>query len=445
MIFSLKSEKHHVKSFKLNITNGSHDKPIAFGPCSVVNGKVNLHVSKTQYVHQLKVMFECTVATKRHQKTIFSVASVLLDSQSPRSRTQGIELQAGNHMYLFAIKLPETNYPPTLHDAQYGHQVNFSLQGHLELARPGLQLHTPPVHILYLPLVTCESIAPSSPIQRQKIFQHRHNRIQIDAKLLRPACCPGDLCTIQLTTHNQSDFKIMHVELAMISSVTSQFAQQGIQRFNHTEHTQRYSIAQKHNDIYQTQLQFKIPSHCVPSAQSHQYIDIAYQLMLTIPLFASSSTNPYTSMMISLPVMIATVPSVVPAGPGPSMSSMTLLPLPRLQIPPTYQDSHGSRLATDLPSFLDQLTDSSGESPLPSPLSAFSMDGSWTDPDSHSPLLDHTDHDLMLVPPLVLPSSSPSAHLPPEPPAIVVQQDESGHLMVPTAPNPHRSRTAVLS
>ncbi|KAI8074458.1 hypothetical protein BC940DRAFT_288306 [Gongronella butleri] len=422
MIFSVKSNKHHVKSFKLNVTTGSHDKPIAFGPGSVVNGQAIIHVSKTQHVRQLKVVFKGTVHAKKCAATIFSVSSVLLDSQIPRARAQGIELGPGNHMYLFAIKLPEANYPPTLEDASYGHQVHYTLQGFLDLENQ--QLETPPVHIFYLPLVTCEAAAPASPIQRQKLFQQGQDRIQING-----------IGAPRLTTHNQSEFKISHVDLAMISTTTSQFGQMGLQQHNHTVATDKYHVAHyRRADAHVARLHFKVPSRCVPSSQSHRHIDIAYQLMITVPLYhqsAASNASPRSSLMISLPITVATVP----------YTSTT--PLPQLQIPlPAYQDSHGSRLATDIPSFLDQSTDS-GDSPLPSPHSVYSADGSWCDPDRASPtMLDAPALDLPLVPPLALPGGIHTAQQQQQD----IPQDESGHLMVPTASTHHpRPRTPAAS
>jgi hypothetical protein len=39
MIFSSKNNKHRVKSFVLKVSSGAQNKPVAYGPGSVVNGK----------------------------------------------------------------------------------------------------------------------------------------------------------------------------------------------------------------------------------------------------------------------------------------------------------------------------------------------------------------------------------------------------------------------
>jgi hypothetical protein len=98
------------------------------------------------------------------------------------------KLNAGNHMYLFAIKLPDVNYPPTLRDNYIDHKVDYTLQGFLDVVNPDQELQTHPVHIMYLPLVTCQP--NSSPIRRKKIYQNGEHLVQIDAELMRPAYCP---------------------------------------------------------------------------------------------------------------------------------------------------------------------------------------------------------------------------------------------------------------
>lgn len=93
-------------------------------------------------------------------------------------------------MYLFAIKLPDNNYPPTLYDNYIDHKINYTLQGYLDLKTPDQQLHTQPKHILYLPLISYQPTS-NSPIQRKKLYQKGDAFIQIDAELLKPAYCPG--------------------------------------------------------------------------------------------------------------------------------------------------------------------------------------------------------------------------------------------------------------
>ncbi|KAI8089950.1 uncharacterized protein BX664DRAFT_386350 [Halteromyces radiatus] len=429
MIFSSRNNRHHVKSFVLKVSSGALEKPIAFGPGSVVNGNVVVQVSKMQRVRQLKVVFQCTEHSGKHSNTIFSVASTLLGNGN---RTQVTELPVGNHMYLFAIKLPDVNYPPTLRDNYIDHKVNYTLQGFLDMVSPEQEIQTQPVHIMYLPLVTCQ--LPSSPIQRKKIYQKEGQLVEIIAELMKPGYCPGDMCTIKMITQNQSDFKITHVDLTFMSTTASHMSTSQLEGFrrNHTLYSEKfYTAINKRTHDQHTLLQFKIPPSCAPSTQTHRHIDISYQIMITVPLYytsssSSSSSSSVASLMISLPVTIATVPYT---GPLP----------PLLQIPlPSYQDSQDNRLASDMPSFLNQNVHD--DSPLPSPRSAFSVEGtgSWSDPDrcSVSPMMEEAID--WPVPSLTLgPVVSNNNNL--------VPQDESGHLMVPGNMNRRRSVSSNAS
>ncbi|CAO3594935.1 unnamed protein product [Absidia cylindrospora] len=434
MIFFRNNNNHHIKSFVLKASSGAQDKPVAFGPGSVVNGNVVIQVSKAQLVKELKVVFQCSEHSGKRSNVIFSVKSVLLGGDG----SQVNNLNVGNHMYLFAIKLPDVNYPPTLRDNYIDHKVDYTLQGFLDVVNPNQELQTRPVHIMYLPLVTCQS--NSSPIQRKKIYQNGEHLVQVDAQLMRPAYCPGDMCTIKLITQNQSDFRITHVDLAFISTTSSHLSSTQVEGSprNHTLYTEKFytAINKRINDQH-TLLQFKLPSSCPPSTQTHRHIDISYQIMITVPLHyhtssssaaaaPPTSSSPVSSLMISLPITIATVPSTSP------------LP-PRLEIPlPSYQDSQVNRIAADMPSFLNQHID--GDSPLPSPHSAYSVEGtgSWSDPDrcSVSPMLEEQ--------PLVdWPTGVPSLNMGGVSSSagasnsnnMISQQDESGHLMVPGTSN----------
>ncbi|CAO3610981.1 unnamed protein product [Cunninghamella echinulata] len=390
---------------------------------------------------------------------------------------QDTELNAGNHMYLFAIKLPDNNYPPTLYDNYIDHKINYTLQGYLDLKTPDQQLHTQPKHILYLPLISYQPTS-NSPIQRKKLYQKGDAFIQIDAELLKPAYCPGDMCSIKLITQNRSDLKITHVDLAFLSTTASHFSTSQSQGFrkNHNLYTEKFYVAinSRTNDNH-TLIQFKIPSSCAPSTQSQRHIDISYQIMITVPLYnphsssttrlssnsTTNSTSPSSvasSLMISLPISIVTVPY-----------SNTPLP-PQLLIPlPSYQDTQDNNhnyLNADMPCFLNHPS-SGGESPLPSPRSIISVDGtgSWTDPDrcSVSPLLEDTaitsssSLDWPVIPPPVTLSGNPSPStssssigaslIPPihhhNNSNNILLQDQSGHLMVPSSNNNDRRRRSL--
>lgn len=90
-------------------------------------------------------------------------------------------------MYLFAIKLPQVNYPPSMHDNAFGHRIHYTLQGVIDLISVP-QHNTPTISILYLPLVTGSQNQIS---RKTQMFQKEDKKIQVVAELIKPAYCPG--------------------------------------------------------------------------------------------------------------------------------------------------------------------------------------------------------------------------------------------------------------
>ncbi|KAI9031556.1 hypothetical protein CLU79DRAFT_729121 [Phycomyces nitens] len=410
MFFNKSTETSAVRSFQLTISSGN-DRQVAFGPGSILNGSVLLTLDRPIQAYNIRVQFKCEERDKSKTKsTVFSVNEYVWGKA--RTDEERAELPTGSSIYLFAIKLPHINYPPSMHDTRIGHYVDYVLQGFLECnPEAPYGMDTLPVSVLYLPLISSrqpgEPQMASKPAKRSQTFDKPGSHVEMTAELIKTAYCPGDVCTIKLTTSNQSDHKITTIQLTLDSIATTSilptFASDApilnsLRHTHHTLHSETFFVSiPKHSQDRQSIIQFMIPSNCVPTTENHvgKYLEISYEIALTVPLatpgstwsfpFGSSSQSP----TIYLPLLIATVPE----------SYVHSSAVPRLAIPTASDDND------DLPYFIK-----TAESPLPSPHSDRSS--FW---DSGSPVEGgsvRSDEEAILE------SSS-------------AQQDASGHLMVP--------------
>ncbi|KAI8992475.1 hypothetical protein BDB01DRAFT_778589 [Pilobolus umbonatus] len=406
MIFS-NFRSNPIQSLQLNITSG---ESIAFGPGSVINGEVRLSISKSVRAKCISVLFKCEEwIQNRISNTIFSIESPVWGKLND-DREQDIE--SGNHMYLFAIQMPSSvNYPPTIKDAYPGHKIEYTLQSYLHL--PHDTAHSNIVQINYFPLVNCIS----NPSYRTKSIKIKRDSeyVDITTSLVNPSYCPGDTCNVRIHTDNKSSHNINQINIQLIATATSlhptSTSQLPISSGPSYRHKQKelaselyyVSIPRDSSDIL-TICPFRIPSDCIPTIQTQygQYIDISYELIITIPVMGSTLNNIHgvqsflnklqgncpsyllNPQVIRLQLPISTVP----------YSAITS----QLNIP--FIDPNNCR---DIPRFI-----SSAESPLPSPRSdnSFFLPGSPVETDEEE------RHD----------------HL--SPPSYI--EDSSGYLMVPT-------------
>ncbi|KAF7725094.1 hypothetical protein EC973_000420 [Apophysomyces ossiformis] len=359
--------KHNsVQSFRLSITSSGLNKPVAFGPGSIVNGSVFLALNKQLLARRLRVVFKCEEHLSNKQRsTLFSVENVVWNAKDD---VPGL-MSSGEHLYLFAIKLPNVNYPPSIHDTSFGHQVEYSLQGFLDLESGAAE--TKKLQVIYLPLVGCGTEEPPKD-------QAKQSDIEMTAELVQPAYLPGDMCTVKLTIHNQSNRRLTHIHIALISKSDK--------RKQHTIHDETFfvSIPKNTRDNHSI-FRFPIPSTCLPS---NDCVHLSYHVIVSVPAKSSSSSNiwPFSSKLndnltVSLPLTVATVPATCG--------------LPQLQIPlQSFSEQQ------EVPSFIPFV-----DSPTPSPVSPFSMEGSWLGSPVEPSPLDDTSRML---------------------------QDDTGHLMVPS-------------
>ena len=104
------------------------------------------------------------------------------------------ELSDGSHMYLFAIKLPFVNFPPSIHGTYVGHHVEYSLQGFLELNDTPGCIETACIPVIYLPFVTCmpmDGDVLREGAKKNQVFRRNNAVVEVIAEMIKPAYCPG--------------------------------------------------------------------------------------------------------------------------------------------------------------------------------------------------------------------------------------------------------------
>ncbi|KAL0142095.1 hypothetical protein V8B55DRAFT_1494884 [Mucor lusitanicus] len=386
-----------IHNFYVSTSSGSPDKPIAYGPGSIINGSLMITNDKPLSAKNIRIVFKCEAmdSSKREKSSVFSVDTVIWGNPKESAATRA-ELPQGSHMYLFAIRLPQVNYPPSMHDSHFGHRIGYTLQGVIDLeSEPHF---TATVPILYLPLVTTN--LPTS--KMTQVFEKENKKIQVTAELIKPAYCPGDLCTVQLqavaTTLNPNhsaatlENEHIHKQYTILSeSFYVSIAKQ----------------ARDHQDIFK----FQIPSNLVPTFTNKmgKYIDIAYRVEIALPSQSSAggifnSQQQLVTNTIVLPITIATVPPSYP-----------------IQI-----EIHESTSNDELPTFIPNI-----ESPLPSPVHypadrAYSVSPSNSFQMSSDMDISEEDADFVL-------NRNES------------QIDASGHLMVPDAADGRRKSSSASS
>ncbi|KAG0185049.1 hypothetical protein DFQ28_010055 [Apophysomyces sp. BC1034] len=341
-----------------------------------------LTLEKPMPVHNIRVVFKCEESdTSKLITTLFSVEAYMWG-----------KAESGK------LTLPLVNYPPSMYDTYVGHQIDYTLQGFLELqAGTASCTKTAPVPVMYLPLVTCmpldDNKLPAEPPKKSEVFKGANATVQTTAQLIKPAYCPGDVCTVKMTTNNQSDGKITCVQISFVSIATTLahpstdvsststapiLSAQTLKHQRHTLHSETFYVSIKKHAKDESIFQFRIPPNCVPTTQNYvgKYLDISYEVIVSIPLagVGSPESTPSTSSVwssllftsapspvntISLPVIIATVP-------------------PSYPIPPELQFTQSfNGVEPEKPSFIPNI-----ESPLPSPSSPFLGEGSSWGPGS---------------------------------------------------------------
>ncbi|ORZ03009.1 hypothetical protein BCR43DRAFT_482574 [Syncephalastrum racemosum] len=332
-------------------------------------------------------------------KTIFSVQEVIWGRAQPGSVQ---ELKSGSHMYLFAIKLPNVNYPPSTQGSNLGHRIEYQLQGFLALQQDGRTMETNIAPVMYLPFVPCTPEGSHLEVQRQAIIQRGDGIVELKAQLLKSAYCPGDVCTIKFALENKSDHRISTVQISLVVCTSKK---------RQTMYSETVYLSAPKQSNMRSVCRFTIPSACPPTTFC-QDCHISYHILITVPnhhssawpfynftsnsssYASSTSSSTYSTSSseakcnaLTIPLTIATVPNTYPVPPHMQ------LPLPNFR-----QGSH------ELPSFIPSI-----ESPLASPRS----------PSVESPLATSPERRSLLSTQSTLFDGR------------ITHQDVTGHLMVP--------------
>ncbi|CAO3620440.1 unnamed protein product [Mucor fragilis] len=402
-----------IHNFYVSTSSGSPDKPIAYGPGSIINGSLMITNDKPLPAKNIRVVFRCEAmdSSKREKSSVFSVDAIIWGN--PKESATHAELPQGSHMYLFAIRLPQVNYPPSMHDSHFGHRIGYTLQGVIDLeSEPHF---TATVPILYLPFVTTN--LPTS--KMTQVFEKESKKIQVTAELIKPAYCPGDICTVKMITNNNSDSKISSVQVQLQAVATTLNPNHPAATLENEHIHKQYNIlsesfyvsiakqARDHQDIFK----FQIPSNLVPTFTNKmgKYIDIAYRVEITLPTQSTgggifNSQQQLVTNTIALPITIATVPPSYP-----------------IQI-----EIHESTNNDELPTFIPNI-----ESPLPSPVH-YPADRAYSVSPSNSFQMT-TDMDISEEDADFVLNRNES------------QIDASGHLMVPDAVDARRKSSSASS
>ncbi|KAI9288120.1 hypothetical protein BC943DRAFT_317833 [Umbelopsis sp. AD052] len=449
-MFFARQQKTPVVAFNLSLCNHS---PTAFGPGSVINGSLVLELGKPVKANHIRVVFDCKEMEKsKCLATIFSVETAVW-SAIGKSNEKDI-LESGRHLFLFAIKLPSVNYPPSIKEPQLSHSIVYSLQGFFN-ANDLTQMSSNTVPIVYYPLVNSQDLSPASasnPSSKVATFHLEKDKlpITVKAEVTKPSHCPGDVCVVRTTIHNPTDIKISHVQVSLIAN--TRLYQGSLTPFSthNSEAPIVGSNSQPSKNITQTLFsenvyinmprkgheahnvfRVNIPKDCPPSTGSNisRAVERSYDVVIRLPVPLnqqsprSSGKWTFTGLLsapkddtnnqnksvqskeaaLSLPVNVVTVPSQ--------------------SLPP--------QLKISLPSFNDQpdllpVFVSEHESPLPSPVSP-SLDDGWSIPGS----------------PLSTSAEGVDGFYNID--DVSMAQNASGHLMVPTLKSKHRSSVSTTS
>ncbi|RUS12887.1 hypothetical protein BC937DRAFT_86776 [Endogone sp. FLAS-F59071] len=333
------------------------------------------------------------------------------------------------------------NYPPSLNDPSVDHKVIYTLQGFFDLPgssqnpnSPSFQIeYTAPIPICFLPLIPCLTTREPAGCETWRSASGEP-LIEITGELGRPACCPGDVCTVKLSVINKSDYKIsaLHVSLivnmdlhAYVPSTTSTFVNgDQLVTIPTSKSTSALPIKHRTSTLYSetshvaiprnTQtphnvtLRFQVPTTVLPTVilDVGRSFNIHYNVVITIPLgsanasafWSFSSTTPSPSSSSS------NLPATVSTPPPSKHNTLTLtLPLTIATIPsnhPTSFEPVPSFLENpQLPTFIknDPMSDSAPSSPI-SPISPWAETPSEELPAPGGDSVEHNPFDVQMVP-----------------------------------------------
>lgn len=350
------------------------DEQVAYGPASIIHGQVTLNLSDRENTpaYRVRVLFTGEV-TKRSlgrgtwkdkdpsdasKEILFEVESVLWGTPVPSESKDApstppsspLFVSPGRNLYLFAIRFPDVNFPPTINDPNNPIRVAYTLRAFLDRPNPSRADRSNLVEVFYLPLVpVASSPPPASPeklddtnkVERKRNAESKSRGkkkhaglsvvvpisqpsfggmvseclrsssgeplLEATAELAKPAYLPGDICNVKLTLNNRSDRRITAINLALASHVTSPplhdspdnptSAPLGAKPFSHSHIYFAESLSfviPRYTKDYTENLQFKLPAEITPSSSLHATrpggtgFELAYDLRLVLVIGGTS-------------------------------------------------------------------------------------------------------------------------------------------------------------
>lgn len=407
MIF-VRHSKIPIQAFTVSLSNQSST---AFGPGSVINGSVVLELSKPTHAQSIRVVFDCKEKdSHKCINTVFLVESYVWQAKGKES--DGDEIPEGRHLFLFAIKLPSVNYPPSISEAQLGHTISYSIQGYFTAANSS-QMSSNTVPITYYPLVNLRDLPSTSPsnglTSKNAAFlvDNALPAIRVKAELASPSYCPGDVCVVRTTINNPTDMKISHVQVSLIATtkiyqgMLTPLETQNSEALINPSNEQNYknmiqtlyseniyvSIPKKAQDSHNI-FRITIPQDCSPTTGSHisRTVDRTYNVVIKFPLLHS----PQASRTLGKWSFSGLLAPSSPKACDPKQTKRVLAKEAVISVPVVITTVRTSQqlppqLKISLPSFTDQpdlpAFISNNESPQASPISPMLDDG-WSVPGS---------------------------------------------------------------
>lgn len=308
-----------IKSFELTLLCHRQSEGIVYGPNSLIQGHVSLSLLKELKATSVKVRFVgLETGIGLHETVLFDISN---------SVWKGHHLPSGSHMYLFAIKMPRVNYPPSMVDSK--RRISYRLEAIIEAE---IKITTPAVEVRFLPLI---STSEEHPIEKHaEMHDNERRRIaHLIVGMKRTAFVPDALVIADVSLENNSNEVLKSFRVQVISKAISHSCGSKDNHhctlqeenatskskctikvatiFNHNEHIQ----ISRDKTVNHT-VQFRMPDPKLPTTH-YSSLQVDYSLKVIVPIGGSISgpaalTRPSKSLSAEIPIIIGTVPSHVP-------------------------------------------------------------------------------------------------------------------------------------
>ncbi|SAM01197.1 hypothetical protein [Absidia glauca] len=200
------------------------DRPV-FGPGSVFQGHVELHLQQPLVMDRLRLVFqgqECLVpfdvtpgVVRAKSVPLFGIQQTLWDSKD------GLQsLDAGTYKYPFTIQMPMVQYPPSTCQDSYKCTFNLIAVAESQHQSKYTTLIIKELEMLYMPFVETRLM------KKRLVSTQQQSDLQVTTKLHSLDYVPGDtilgsLTVTTLPTSSPSSKKSLDVSLKLYRTVTN--------------------------------------------------------------------------------------------------------------------------------------------------------------------------------------------------------------------------------